>query len=1067
MGRKLLCLCTVFVIAFQCLMTNITFAADGYVIYEERFDAGIGTLSANDKVTVAEDKNGGYAVLEPKGGVTYNPKGTDSGWDGSYSMSMKVKMKDWNASESTMLIYRVKSIANDQTYIINYSGKGFSLAKMVPPTQYVSVLSAQGNVGADPYKWHSIRIDVINNDDSVTVRTFFDGVKQFEYVDTVNIYKKGGILIQNNMSSGDIMIDDLTVTEIKTSKVIDDSNEATYDARGTDYEQKSIVLRELGILEDYEPGLFRGDYLMTRGEFLNGVIKLLNYDGIVGSSEQIYKDVDKTSVYFDAVHTATKLGFVSGDGEFFYPDEVIAYQEACKILVAALGYEYDAQLKDGYPFGYEFMAKKLGLLKATSDNSTRGNLACMLFNALEVPIAEPVGFKYPDSFILGEGENALERRNVLSGEDELVENSVTGLLFESTLGTNMVRIGKELFQCGTTKAAEYIGCKVKFYALEENGIKTLLYAKPSEKINIYEISYTDIESSASKTEFIYQDENDKKKSLKISPAADFLYNYKTCPDITDNELRPKDGFVTLIDNNDDRIIDVVKVVSYETICVDYITTFGESIRGKYDKNTMYYLGTKDGQSCDIYKGNISVDITGIKVNDVVKLAVSKDGMYTRALVSSDKLIAAVKESMDDERKIFADGVWYEYTPDFSAVLDSNGTEIRMGNTYTFYLDVYGRIAAVQEGNRTNQQYGYLRKVGVDGSIDPIYKVEILTERGKWQMYELADRIKYNSEITYKVEQFITSEIICTTNFIGKIEAPIPQMISYSLNSDGKINAIKTALTPEANEELSPDKLYKSYSSDAGAWYKSTNKSFLSRYFIDSAVVFIVPKTDINNDDFYMVTSCASLYNNHTYNVELFNVKNGSSDLVLIIDGNDNYGAGGVDNYQIMVVDRPITLLDGEGECRNALEGYYRGKRVSYVLSNNIDMGAFANGDIIQIRLNAKNEIIGFVSKVKKTDEEYKVEGEHNSNRNIYGRVTAMDVGARRVAINTDGGNEVNNNTIWVDLSSASYIYCHYTRGNENEGFVEMSGFDSVCLGDNIFVRLENEYAREAVIYQQG
>lgn len=1065
MGKKLLCLCTAFVIAFQCLMTNITFAADGYVIYEEHFDAGIGTLSANDKVKVEEDKNGGYAVLGPKGEVEYTPKGTDSGWDGSYSMSMKVKMKDWNASDSAMLIYRVKSTANDKTYIINYSGKGFNLAKMVPPVQYVSVLSAQGNVGADPYKWHTIRTDVINNDDSVTVRTFFDDIKQFEYVDTVNIYKEGGIVVNNNMSSGDIMIDDLTVTEIKTNKVIEDSNEATYDARGTEYEQKSIVLRELGIMGDYESGLFRGDYLMTRGEFLSGVLKMLRYDEIAGVSEQIYKDVDSSSAYYDAVYIASKLGFISGDGEYFYPDQVIAYNEACKILVAALGYEYDAQLKGGYPVGYEVVAKKLGLLDEISTDSTRGNLACMLFNALEVPIAEPVEFEYPDSFKIGEGKTPLELRNVLTGEDELVENSVTGLLFESTIGADSVRIGKQIFRCGKTNAAEYIGCKIKFYALEKNGAKTLLYAKPSEDIKVYEINYDDIAPSTVKTEFVYNDENDKRKSLKISPAADFLYNYKACPNITDVELRPKYGFVTLIDNNDDRIIDVVKVVSYDTFCVDYVTSVGESIRDKYE-NTMYYLGTKDGQICDIYKDNMPVDITKVKVNDVVNLAVSKDGMYTRAQVSSSKLVATVEESMDDEGKISVDGAWYEYTPDFSAVLDSIGMDIRLGNTYTFYLDVYGRIAAVQEGNRTNQQYGYLRKVRDDGTIDIIYKVEILTERGKWQVFELADTIKYNSEITYKAEQFITKGIICTTNSMGKIETSIPQMISYSLNSSGKINEIKTALPSGISEELSPDKLYKSYSSD-GAWYKSTNKSFMSRYFVNSAVVFIVPKTNVDNDDFYMVTSCADLYNSHTYDVELYNVKNGSCDLVLIKDSNDNYGSSGVKNYQIMVVDNVVTLLDEYGNTRNALEGYYRGKRVTYILSDNISAGSFANGDIIRIRLNSNNEIIGFISNVKKADDDnYKIDGEHNANRMVYGRVTAMDVGARRVAINTDGSNEVNNDTVWADLSAASYIYCHYTRGNKNKGFVEVSGFDSMCLGDNIFVRLENEYAREAVIYQQ-
>jgi hypothetical protein len=164
------------------------------------------------------------------------------------------------------------------------------------------------------------------------------------------------------------------------------------DMTGESSAEAVSVLKDLGVVAGYPDGTFRPDQIVTRAEMARLVIAALGLDAYAVGTISKYPDMVNAAWAQGYVAYATSIGFISGypDGTF-KPNQPVSYQEACSMLVRALGYT-EAFLPGGWPSEWIIKAKSLGILDditaGMATGAVRGDIAKMIYNALTLPIGQ-------------------------------------------------------------------------------------------------------------------------------------------------------------------------------------------------------------------------------------------------------------------------------------------------------------------------------------------------------------------------------------------------------------------------------------------------------------------------------------------------------------------------------------------------------------------------------------------------------------------------------------------------------------------------------------------------------
>ncbi|MDD3537908.1 MAG: S-layer homology domain-containing protein [Eubacteriales bacterium] len=161
------------------------------------------------------------------------------------------------------------------------------------------------------------------------------------------------------------------------------------DVVGEPSEDAVNVLTELGVVAGYPDGSFKPAGIVTRGEMAKIVICALGLDDYAAGSSSFSDMAGHWSDKYVAY--AVSLGIINGypDGTF-KADNTVSYDEAAKMLVAALGYT-DESLSGSWPVNYVSKAKVLGILddiKAGSAGANRGDIAIMTYQTLDQSIGK-------------------------------------------------------------------------------------------------------------------------------------------------------------------------------------------------------------------------------------------------------------------------------------------------------------------------------------------------------------------------------------------------------------------------------------------------------------------------------------------------------------------------------------------------------------------------------------------------------------------------------------------------------------------------------------------------------
>ena len=153
----------------------------------------------------------------------------------------------------------------------------------------------------------------------------------------------------------------------------------------------------LEIVNGYEDGSFKPENEITRAEVTKMVVAAMgpDYTAAAESSKGAsgFADVDAANHWasgFISVGVTQKFINGMGDGTFA-PDTNVTYAQIVKMLVAALGYDRDAQANGGYPNGYLQQGSRLGVTDGISgvgaDTAvTRAIVAQLISNSLDIPL---------------------------------------------------------------------------------------------------------------------------------------------------------------------------------------------------------------------------------------------------------------------------------------------------------------------------------------------------------------------------------------------------------------------------------------------------------------------------------------------------------------------------------------------------------------------------------------------------------------------------------------------------------------------------------------------------------
>ena len=597
------------------------------------------------------------------------------------------------------------------------------------------------------------------------------------------------------------------------------------------------TLSALGILDvkvsNYDSTIKRSNYV----KFLRS-LSGFSTDIIEGANVALpYTDVAATDSFYADVAFAYSLGYAEGVS-LFRPNDIITVGEAAEMLIHLLGYGEVTKLTESSPL---LVADRIGLFdnidSAYTAKLTYADMFKMFYSALFIEVLEEK-YMFESSVTYGEGKMLMTAAfDIYYGKGIVEANPITSIYPVGGCAMGCVRIDDILYKAGP-EFYDMVGKRVEYFFHSNDDGREMIYIRERDTEDVFSID-TDNLGKLEKTKMTYTNENGKTKSMRIESSASFLYNgkLKNYKDIKKDNLDTLSGTVTLIDNDENGIADVVSIVSYTHIIVKGI-----------DKEKMIVTGEKAGQEynfepdnnarvVEIYSGDRVAEFTDIKADIVLSVAQSDPGngrVLIRAQLCEESIVGSVI-----------------YKDDYSITVDDTNSEfekgyiddITIGSYGTFKYAFNGKIVDANLENYT--VYGYIAGISSDSFEGKMAK--IFTDGGYWVKLKIADRI--NLDGTMQPDENVeTSKLY--DNGVFK-----PQLISYRVNTKNEVSKIDIAEKVEryssADTEAIKKGTFRLSIEKNDAKMRNAMNSFDLESIVDAnTFVFVVPDTS-DMDQVYM------------------------------------------------------------------------------------------------------------------------------------------------------------------------------------------------------------------------
>ncbi|MBR2916200.1 MAG: hypothetical protein IKC07_01185, partial [Clostridia bacterium] len=468
-----------------------------------------------------------------------------------------------------------------------------------------------------------------------------------------------------------------------------------------------------------------------------------------------------------------------------------------------------------------------------------------------------------------------------------------------------------------------------------------------------------------------------KKEVTITGETDVIYNGIAFPTWTEDDFKPAEGSIVLLNNDLDRDYEVAFIESYEYVISGTVDSLNNLMYCKYPTNKV--IGNEDGSAMIEYynKGRLAYfGGLGADVPLIVKESKNTEGAkIVKIETFKETVTGAIESKTADSVKI--DGKVYKVSA--LCKYEIPGGSVRLGETVTAYIhndkvamvlrqETPGYTLAyllgagkteeafgggylsiyVREEDKTKVEYKCIEKVKVDGSVvsDPALAM---------------DKLRVAAAQTYQTE--------------GS-DWPYSQFIRYKKNADGLVTHIDTLTYNENKEDKDSLRMFKSMEEDGEKGALSRRYFGAVRGWHDVAtgeIDFILPATA----KLYWVPSARDnetfFRNNHSfinrgdYVIEAYNVDpyTRKAEYAIIYY---------VPSVSVNVSGAPYIIKDIATSINDKEEIVYEieltgSSKATYFCAEDMNNAEYLEvGNVVQVALNESGEVINVARKFDVTQD---------------------------------------------------------------------------------------------------
>ncbi len=528
---------------------------------------------------------------------------------------------------------------------------------------------------------------------------------------------------------------------------------------------------------------------ITRAEAALYFAQALNYDNNNPDAVQAFLDVDKSDKAFYAVWHLRSIGAISdSEDKLFRPNDKLTHNELLKMATVILGYEQYAKIKGGWPYGYTDAAVKAKLTgKLINDGSlTKGEVYSVIYNMLFAYTLEIDSLFYEGgsntAVSFAQGKLLLEKVYELAKYSGQIMATYYASIYGSTAPSReAVVIDGNTYRSIAEIALSDVGAYVDYYVTKDN----VCYMVMKKNIEEYIINSDDIAHSTTPLLITYKTE-EREKNYKVAENAYYMYNARPVISPTDAQIKPKYGKLELIDNNNDKIIDVVKIWDYKSYYIENIAN--DKIYVEKNSEDITYIKYKNtSKTVTVFDRRMNqVEDKLVIPGKVVTVAETDDNII---MILSDDVFEGKLESITSDGKAVIDGLEYNY-------LSSCDLSDAFGKKLKYYIDVNETIVYTNVGTKTDYAILY----GIE-------KPEVFAESVRVMLYDKGYFDIYNCEkrVRLSLDGGATFDTVSCTELYDKFydssqDNIKKQLIKYEKH-DNKISAVIAAReTKEVNED---------------------------------------------------------------------------------------------------------------------------------------------------------------------------------------------------------------------------------------------------------------------------
>lgn len=769
---------------------------------------------------------------------------------------------------------------------------------------------------------------------------------------------------------------------------------------------------------------------MLRGDFLRLAMKIADVQlPVLKDDGDCFDDLESTSINRKYINAASYLGYISGEGGSFYPNKAISKAEAVKILMEILGYHTIAEEMGGFPAGYLACAGDSGILselKVENDSALTLNEGLDILDAFleaKLPSKEFDGDRvkvYISDKTLADHLGIGEVKGIIS------EAGATGLYSRNSRSDAQVCIRnvymnvKEGVMCDDFLGMDCTG----YYRIDKvTDEKILCYFKETAgKNNILKKDASDI--TYTNGSYTYKDKN-KERTAKLSSTYSLIYNGQFAIP-SDGLMDTDNGFIRLIDNNDDDYYDVVFVYKFTTYVLDDVNLAEKRLVTKSGK--VFSVETDNDKYVTVYLDGVREDIDIFAAPLVFSYAesVNADRKVKTFYVSSKTIAGKASSKSSVKNEITIDGTTYN-------LRDSICNSIPLNVSCTFYIDSFGYVTYF-ETDKDSYEVGYLYKCKIIEYDDGEERgaIRVFGTDGVFREYNFAEKVRYNG-----AAKNYGTKVISDWQTSGTYK----QLIRFKFNEDGEINTIDTAqdkpVFTNEGEEARANNVFR-ISSAGNVKYRSANYSFDLYVTLDANTkVFFIPTTD-NEDDFRLLDR-SKLANDSTYNYIAYNADEfGTAEYVVC--SINYYG----NTHAFHIVENSGSVLDADGDENQMVECWSGSTLTTFIATenSNYDSANMKQGDVIRVATNSAGEVTTFTV-LHRYQEGIYPDFAYNTNRysnNLFGAtVKKIDRAAGTLVVECQGSHY-----IFKLLSNAAVVYDH--------GLCTTISISELCIGDHVVLK---------------